>query len=107
MTVVETRQQRITRERRSIPSSSPWRRRALVGALFVVLIALMLRPGWHTLTSTYPNLGDDVFLSWSISWTGHALATNPLHFADANIFWPTPTRSRTPTTSWCCWHRSH
>lgn len=88
MTVVETREQRSVPASGSIPSSSVWRRRALVGALFALLIALMLRPGWHSLTTTYPNLGDDVFLTWSISWTGHALATNPLHFADANIFWP-------------------
>src|SRR6185436_15487375 len=91
MTVVETRERefpRARRARRSQRSGSTTRRRLLVGALFVGLLALMLRPGWHTLTATYPNLGDDVFLTWSISWTGHALVSNPLHLFDANIFWP-------------------
>src|SRR4051812_7066083 len=88
MTVVETREQLTLPARGSTPSGSSWRRRVLVGVLFAAVLAVMLRPGWHTLSATYPNLGDDVFLTWSISWTGHALVSNPLHLFDANIFWP-------------------
>jgi hypothetical protein len=88
MTVVETREQPTLPARGSTPSASSWRRRALVGVLFAAVLVVMLRPGWHTLSATYPNLGDDVFLTWSISWTGHALVSNPLHLFDANIFWP-------------------
>jgi len=89
MTVVETREQGAAAPApESNPEGSPARRRILVGALFVGIVLLMLRPGWHTMTSTYPNLGDDVFLTWSIAWTGHALVSNPLHLFDANIFWP-------------------
>lgn len=88
MTVVETREERAAPARRSQPSHPRWQRRTLVGVLFAGLLVVMLRPGWHTLSDTYPNLGDNVFLSWSISWTGHALVTDPLHLFDANIFWP-------------------
>ncbi len=88
MTVVETRELRAAPTRSSAPSPPRWRRRTFVGVLFAGLLAAMLRPGWHTLSDTYPNLGDNVFLSWSISWTGHALVTDPLHLFDANIFFP-------------------
>ena len=87
MTAVEIRDQ-LAPARGSTPSDASWPRRTLVGVLFAALLMVMLRPGWHTLSDTYPNLGDPVLLSWSISWTGHALASNPLHLFDANIFWP-------------------
>ena len=88
MTAVEIRDQLTAPTRGATPSDARWPRRTLVGVLFAALLIAMLRPGWHTLSDTYPNLGDDVFLTWSISWTGHALVSNPLHLFDANIFWP-------------------
>jgi hypothetical protein len=34
------------------------------------------------------SLGDPLFESWVIAWDGHALTHQPLHFFDANTFWP-------------------
>ena len=46
-------------------------------------------PDWHTLTHTYPNLGDDVFLTLEhLLDRARAGQSNPLHLFDANIFWP-------------------
>src|SRR5262249_3190542 len=37
------------------------------------------------------NIGADVFTTvWIVNWVLHALATNPLHLFDANIFHPAP-----------------
>jgi hypothetical protein len=65
-----------------------WRRRLIVGLLFVGLVVLMLRPTPRSLTRTVPNFGDPVLMSWVLSWSAHALVTNPLDLFDANIFWP-------------------
>jgi hypothetical protein len=34
------------------------------------------------------DLGDPLAESWQLAWDGHALAHQPLHFFDANQFWP-------------------
>ncbi len=77
-------------EARTSTEVSPVWRRALLGALFVALVLLMLRPGAHSLNHSFTNLGDPVFLTWALSWSGHAVVAQPLHLFDANIFWPHP-----------------
>jgi hypothetical protein len=72
------------------PDPHPWRRRVLLFGLFVGLTALMLRPSWHSLDRTVPDLGDPVLYIWALSWGGHAIFTQPLHLFSANIFWPHP-----------------
>lgn len=43
------------------------------------------------LASTIPkDLGDPLPQAWQIAWGGHALATQPLSFFQANQFWPQP-----------------
>ncbi len=74
----------------SAPDRHRWRRRALLGALFLGLTLLMLRPTWHSLDHTVPDLGDPVLYIWTLSWGAHAIVTQPLHLFDANIFWPHP-----------------
>ena len=34
------------------------------------------------------DLGDPLVQSWQVAWDGHALAHQPLHFFQANQFWP-------------------
>jgi hypothetical protein len=68
----------------------PWRRRVLLGGLFVGVTAVMVRPTWHSLDRTVPNLGDPVLYIWGLSWGVHGLLTQPLHVFGANIFWPHP-----------------
>jgi hypothetical protein len=65
-----------------------WRRRALVGALFVGLVLLMIRPTLDTLGQPFVDVGDPVEHRWILSWSAHAVVTDPLHLFDANIFWP-------------------
>jgi hypothetical protein len=68
----------------------PGVRRVLLTGLFVGLVALMLRAGPGSMTRTFPDLGDPVFIAWSLSWSAHAAVTQPLHLFDANIFWAHP-----------------
>jgi hypothetical protein len=43
---------------------------------------------WH-LGSTVPrDIGDPLAEAWQPAWGGHALIHQPLHFFDANRFWP-------------------
>ena len=72
------------------PDRRPWRRRVLLLGLFLGLTALMLRPSWHSLDRTVPDLGDPMLYIWALSWGGHAIFTQPLHLFSANIFWPHP-----------------
>ena len=65
-----------------------WRRRVLVGTLFVALVLLMIRPTPGSLGEPFVDLGDPLLLRWSLSWSAHAVVTDPLHIFDANIFWP-------------------
>ena len=67
-----------------------WRRRVVLGGLFLGLTFLMLRPTWHSLDRTVPDLGDPVLYIWVLSWGAHAILTQPLHLFNANIFWPHP-----------------
>jgi hypothetical protein len=70
------------------PARAEWRRRALVGSLFVALVLLMIRPTPGTLGQPFVDLGDPLLLRRSLSWSAHSVVTDPLHLFDANIFWP-------------------
>jgi Ca2+/Na+ antiporter len=67
-----------------------WRRRLLLGGLFLGLTLLMLRPSWQSLNRTVPDLGDPVLYIWALSWDSHALFAHPGHLFNANIYWPHP-----------------
>jgi hypothetical protein len=68
-----------------------------VGAREVALVALgaiafaivMNWPLILNLGETIPlDLGDPMPQAWQVAWGGHALAHQPLHFFDANQYWP-------------------
>jgi hypothetical protein len=63
-----------------------WRRRALLGLLFVALLAVMWRMGWHTLTHKVADTGDEVLYGWIWNFARQQLVKNPLHLYDGNIF---------------------
>jgi len=63
------------------------RRRALLTILFIGLLALMLRPGWDSLTHKVADVGDPVLYGWTWNWARHAVVTHPLSLFDGNIFW--------------------
>jgi hypothetical protein len=63
----------------------------------VVLVALVLAlvTSWPLpvrLTSHVPEVGfgDPYIQAWQVAWGGHALATQPLDYFQANVFWPNP-----------------
>ncbi len=62
----------------------------LVTLLFLVVIAIALRPTLHDLTHTLTNLGDPAIYGWNLSWSSHTLASHPTQVFQANIFWPHP-----------------
>ena len=67
-----------------------WRRRLLVGAVFVVATLAMMRPNPATFSTNVPgNLGDGVLIAALMEWDAHALANgeNPFY---ANYYWPEP-----------------
>ena len=76
------------------------RREVGLAALGACLLAIVMN--WPLiLTSrvdTVPrDIGDPLAEAWQVAWGGHALLHQPLHFFDANQFWPLKTRSRSPT----------
>ncbi len=57
--------------------------------LWLGLTLLLLQPTPHRISSTVAgDLGDSMFLTWTLSWGAHGLATQPLSVFDANIFHP-------------------
>ncbi len=57
--------------------------------LWLGLTVLLLQPTPHRIsTSVAGDLGDSMFLTWTLSWGAHGLATQPLDVFDANIFYP-------------------
>jgi len=59
---------------------------AVGGVLLAVLMTwpLAARLGSHIAH----DLVDPLFQTWQVAWVGHALAHQPLHLFQANIFWP-------------------
>ncbi|MDQ3106981.1 MAG: YfhO family protein, partial [Actinomycetota bacterium] len=65
------------------------RRGLLLGLLFAVATAVMLRPTPSRISDGMPqNLGDSVLITWVMHWGAHALTTDPLSYFNGNVFWP-------------------
>jgi hypothetical protein len=66
------------------------RREVMVAALGAVLLAIVMTwPLLLHLGGTVPrDIGDPLAEAWQPAWGGHALLHQPLHFFDANRFWP-------------------
>jgi len=57
--------------------------------LWLGLTMLLLQPTPHRIsTSVAGDLGDSMFLTWTLSWGAHGLITQPFDLFDANIFHP-------------------
>jgi hypothetical protein len=68
------------------------RRELALAALAAVAIALLMH--WplplHIGSDVPRDLGDPLPQAWQVAWDGHALLHQPLHWFQANIFWPLP-----------------
>jgi hypothetical protein len=66
------------------------RREVIVAAVGAVLLAIVMTwPLLIHLGGVVPrDIGDPLALAWQPAWGGHALLHQPLHFFDANRFWP-------------------
>src|SRR3954451_12987338 len=66
------------------------RREIVLAALAAVGLALAMH--WplplHVGRDVARDLGDPLPQSWQVAWDGHALLHQPLHFFQANVFWP-------------------
>lgn len=59
--------------------------------LWVLLGLVLLQPTPHRVSQTVAgDLGDSMFLTWTLSWGARALRTDPLGAFDANIYHPEP-----------------
>ncbi|MEZ5243840.1 MAG: hypothetical protein R2707_01990 [Acidimicrobiales bacterium] len=59
--------------------------------LWVLLGMVLLQPTPHRVGRTVAgDLGDSMFLTWTLKWGARALTTDPLGVFDANIFHPEP-----------------
>lgn len=57
--------------------------------LWVLLGLVLLQPTPHRVSQTVAgDLGDSMFLTWTLSWGARGLRTDPLGVFDANIFHP-------------------
>jgi hypothetical protein len=66
------------------------RRELILAALAAVALALAMH--WplplHIGRDVPRDLGDPLPQAWQVAWDGHALLHQPLHFFQANVFWP-------------------
>jgi hypothetical protein len=66
------------------------RREVIVAAVGACLLAIVMT--WpllvHLGTVVPRDIGDPLAEAWQPAWGGHALLHQPLHFFDANRFWP-------------------
>ena len=62
---------------------------AVASALLAVAMTwpLVLHLGGQ-LASDPSDVPDPLLEAWTVAWGGHALLHSPLHFYDANVFWP-------------------
>lgn len=59
--------------------------------LWVLLGLILLQPTPHRVSQTVAgDLGDSMFLTWTLRWGARALTTDPLGAFDANIYHPEP-----------------
>jgi hypothetical protein len=68
------------------------RRELALAALVAVVAALAMH--WplplHIGGDVPRDLGDPLPQAWQVAWDGHALLHQPLHWFQANVFWPLP-----------------
>ena len=69
------------------PSAREW---LLAAGVMVVATAWVLSDQLRNMTAV-PDRGDPLYVMWRLAWTAHALATDPWHLLDANIFFPATT----------------
>ncbi len=69
---------------------------AAFGAMAVALVMHWPLP-LHLGRDVPRDLGDPLPQAWQVAWDGHALLHQPLHFFQANVFWPLRTASRSRT----------
>ena len=65
-----------------------WPQSALVALLLTVLAVVLTWPAAARLDTMAIDLGDPLLTTWILAWDVHALATAPLRFLDANMFYP-------------------
>jgi hypothetical protein len=75
------------------PDATPLtRREVLIAAAGAILLSVVMT--WplvlHLGTTVPRDIGDPLAEAWQPAWGGHALLHQPLHFFDANRFWPLP-----------------
>ena len=59
--------------------------------LWVLLGLVLLQPTPHRVSTTVAgDLGDSMFLTWTLKWGARALTTDPFAVFDANIYHPEP-----------------
>jgi len=73
---------------RSRPRAA-WRHAAVV-LLLAVLALWDVYPLWLDPTGRVEDPGDPLLNGWILKWDLRALFHDPLHFFDANVFWPNP-----------------
>jgi hypothetical protein len=62
---------------------------AVIGGLGVALALVVTWPLALHMGSRVPSdAGDPLLQAWQVAWDGHALVHQPLHFFQANTFWP-------------------
>jgi hypothetical protein len=65
----------------------------LVGACYLAVVVALTWPLAALMTThlprTFQPVGADMHLTgWALAWQTHALATDPVHVLDANVYWP-------------------
>jgi hypothetical protein len=65
-----------------------WTQSALAALLLTVLAVVLTWPAATRLDTMAVDLGDPLLTTWILAWDIHALATAPLRFFDANMFYP-------------------
>ena len=68
---------------------------ALSFAAYAVVLGVCAWPWLQVAAHSAPlgalvNAADEWLVPWILGWVGHALATDPRHFLDANINYPAP-----------------
>ncbi|HEX2911296.1 MAG TPA: hypothetical protein VH186_10840 [Chloroflexia bacterium] len=65
-----------------------WQLDLLALFLFLALTVFMTWPVTPDMGRSLEQWGDALLQTWTIDWDAHALLSNPLHWADANAFYP-------------------
>lgn len=66
-----------------------WRELALAVLAAIALALLMHWPlPLHLGSQVERDIGDPLVQAWQVAWGGHAIAHQPLHYFDANTFYP-------------------